>query len=199
MLKSFANFISYVFNPYILILPVPYLLVVRQTNDPMYALKWTLFTAVFLLIIGIVVIASLKRGYFTDLDISRREQRPLLFLMLSVFSIIYFCTLFYFNGPLVLFIALGGIFISIMVFALLNTRIKASIHVASITALIFSFSLLYSGQFLMFLFLIPLIAWSRLYLKKHTGEEVIVGGVAGVAIPLVIFLLFKVLLSISLS
>ncbi len=199
MLRYFARLISFVFNPYFLILPIPYLLVIRQTGDPISAVKWTVFTAFFLLIIGVTILYSLRKGYFTDLDISRREQRPLLFLMLSVFSILYFCTLFYFNGPLVLFISLGGIFISIIVFALLNTRIKASIHVASITALIFSFSLLYSGIFLLFLFLIPLIAWSRLFLKKHTSEEVIVGGLTGVTIPLVIFLIFKVLLSISLS
>lgn len=199
MLKPIADLISFVFNPYFLILPIPYLLVVRQTGDPLYAVKWTIFTAFFLLIIGVAVLYSLRKRYFTDLDISRREQRPLLFLMLSVFSILYFCTLFYFHGPLVLFISLGGIFISIMIFALLNTMIKASIHVASITALIFSFSLLYNGIFLLFLFLIPLIAWSRLYLKKHTNEEVIVGGIAGVAIPLVIFIVFKVVLSISLS
>ena len=165
----------------------------------MYAIKWTFFTAAFLLIIGLTVLFALKKGYFTDLDISRREQRPLLFLLLSVFSILYFCVLFYFDGPLVLFISLGGIFFSILVFAFINTRVKASIHVASISALIFSFSILYSGVFFLFLFLIPLIAWSRLFLKKHTAEEVLVGGVVGILIPLVIFLVFKVLLQISLS
>ena len=130
-----ARSISFVFNPYFLILPIPYLLVLRQTNNPVYALSWTLFTLFFLFAVGISVFISVRKGYFTDLDISKREQRPLFFFLLIFFAILYFIALFYFQGPLVLFIALSGIFFSIVVFSFINTRVKASIHVASITGL----------------------------------------------------------------
>lgn len=194
-----ARLISFLFNPYFLILPIPYLLVLHQTGDPRYSLSWTLFTLFFLGAVGLSVLILVRRGYFTDLDISKREQRPLFFFLLVFFAIVYFIALYFFQGPLILFVALSGIFFSIVVFSFINTRIKASIHVASITGLIVSFSLLYSGAFFLLLFLIPLIGWSRIKIHRHTRSEVIVGAALGIAIPLVIFLIFKVLLHISLS
>jgi hypothetical protein len=199
MLNLFARFISFVFNPYFLMIPLPYLLVVRQTGDPEYALKWSVFTIFFLLAVGLSVYISVRRGYFSDLDISKREQRPKFFSLIAIFALIYFIALFYFKGPLALFVALGGIFFSIFVFSFINTKIKASIHVASITALIFSFSVLYNGVFLLLLILIPLIGWSRMKVHRHTRDEVIAGAAAGIMIPLVLFAVFKVLLHVSLS
>jgi hypothetical protein len=199
MLNYFARFLSFIFNPVFLIIPIPYLLIVRQTGDPLLAAKWTIITLVFLLATGLSILYGVRKKYFSDLDISKREQRPLFFLLISVFSVMYFCMLMYLNAPLVLFVALGGIFFSTLVFIFINSRIKASIHVASITALIFSFSVLYHGVFLLLLFLIPLIAWSRMQVHRHTANEVIVGAGIGIGIPLVIFIVFKVLLHVSLS
>lgn len=192
-----ARFISFIFNPYILILPIPYLLVLRETGDSLYAGKWAIFTLCFLIAVGLSVFILVRKGYFSDLDISKREQRPLFFFLLVLFAIIYFLSLFYFQGPIVLFTALSGIFLSIVVFSFINTRIKASIHVASITGLIFSFSILYSGIFLALLFLIPLIGWSRIKIHRHTKEEVFMGAFMGILIPLVMVIIFKVLLHIS--
>jgi hypothetical protein len=199
MLDLLARFISFVFNPYFLIIPIPYLLVVRQTGNPLLAIKWLLFSFCFLLAVGVSILVAVKMGYFSDLDISKREQRPKFFLLLTLFSCIYFLALSFFKGPLTLFVAISGIFLSILVFSFVNTRIKVSIHVASITALLVSFSLLYSGIFLLLLFLIPLIGWSRLRVHRHTREEVLAGAALGIAIPLVMFMIFKVLLQVTLT
>lgn len=199
MLTVFARFISFALNPYFLILPIPYLLVMRETGSSTYAFKWTLFTLFFISVIGLSVFLAVRKGYFTDLDISQREQRPLFFTLLAFFAILYFITLYYFQGPLILFISLAGIFFSLIVFSFVNTRIKASVHVASITALIFSFSLLYNGIFLLLLFLIPLVGWSRVKIHRHSKNEVLIGAILGILIPLVMFIVFKVLLHISLS
>lgn len=199
MIIYLARFISFIFNPYFLIIPIPYLLVLRQTGDGVVAMQWTLFSLFFLAIVGIAVVILFKRGYFSDLDISKKEQRPLFFLLISVFAICYFLGLFYLQGPLVLFISLSGLFFSLLVFSFLVTKVKASIHVATITAMIFSLSVLYGGQFFLLLFLIPLIGWSRIKIHKHTRTEVMVGGLLGIIIPIVMFVVFKVLLNISLS
>lgn len=199
MIIILARFISFLFNPYFMLLPVPYFLVLRQTGNPVTAIKWTIFSLVFLAGVGLSAYILMRRGYFTDLDISKREQRPLFFLLVAIFALLYFVGLFYFQGPLVLFIALGGIFFSLLVFSFLVTKVKASIHVATITAMIFSLSVLYSGVFLLLLFLIPLIGWSRIKIHRHTRQEVIVGGIVGIVIPLVLFVVLKVLLNVSLS
>lgn len=197
MVILLARFISFIFNPYLLILPVPYLLVMHQTGDPYYASKWAVFTLFFLFAVGLSVFILVRKGVFSDLDISKREQRPLFFFLLIFFTALYSLSLFYLQGPIVLFIALSGIYLSIVVFSFINTRVKASIHVASITGLIFSFSILYSGVFLLLIFLIPLIGWSRIKVHKHTKKEAYVGAAMGVIIPLVMVVIFKVLLNIS--
>ncbi|MEK7605298.1 MAG: hypothetical protein AAB478_02105 [Patescibacteria group bacterium] len=198
MVIYFARLVSFLFNPYFLIIPVPYLLVLRETGDGVIAMQWTLFSLFFLAIVGIAVFVLFKRGYFSDLDISKKEQRPLFFLLVCVFAICYFLGLFYLRGPLVLFISLSGLFFSLLVFSFLVTKVKASIHVATITAMIFSFSVLYGGQFFLLLFLIPLIGWSRIKIHRHTWIEVMVGAVLGIVIPVVMFVVFKVLLHVSL-
>ncbi|HVZ58594.1 MAG TPA: hypothetical protein VG935_02480 [Patescibacteria group bacterium] len=199
MISLIARVTSFIFNPYFLLVPVPYLLVLRQTGSTEEAVEWSLFSLAFLLLLGIVVYCLVQKRYFSDLDISKKEQRPYFFLLMSLFAIGYFCGLFYFRGPVVLFISLSGVFFSLLVFSFLITRIKASIHVATITAMIFSLSVLYGGQFLLLLFLIPLIGWSRIHARRHTHQEVIAGGIIGIIIPVVMFVVFKVLLNISLS
>lgn len=199
MLTPLAHIISLLFNPVVLLFPVPYLLVVRETGNPVYALKWTIFSLFFLVIIGIFMGYAVRKGYFTDFDVSKREQRPLLFLFIFLICILYFLSLLYLQGPVVLFIILAGILCSVLVFSFLNTRIKASIHLATVSALIFSFSMLYSDVFLLLLILIPIVAWSRIHIKRHTFEETIVGTATGIVITFLFYVLFKIVLGMSVS
>jgi hypothetical protein len=188
---TLARLISFIFNPYFLLFPMPFLLVLRETNDPYYALIWALVSTGFIGIVGGIVFILMLRGTFTDLDISKREQRPLFFLLLSLAAACYLITLYLFQGPIILFLALSGIFFSLIIFSLVNTRIKASMHVASIAALIFVLSILYNGVHYLILFLIPLIAWSRIKIKRHTTSEAIVGGITGLSIAVFLYIVFR--------
>ncbi len=200
MINTFARVISFIFNPLFLLVPVPYFLVLRETADPFYSLKWSIFTLIFVGMIGLFVFIGVTKGNFTDFDVSKREQRPLLFLFVSAVSLIYFFSLFYLQGPLVLFIALGGIFLSILIFSFfLNIRIKASIHAASIAAFTTAAILLYGRNFLLLLILIPLIGWSRIRINRHTQAEVVIGTITGVILTVLMYLIFKLFLGISIS
>lgn len=199
MTTLLAHFISLLFNPVVLLLPIPYLLVVRETGDPLYALKWTIFSLFFIVLIGIFMGYAVRRGYFTDFDVSKKEQRPLLFLFIGLVSILYFLSLLYLQGPVVLFIVLAGVLFSVLVFSFLNTRIKASIHLATVSALIFSLSVLYSDVFLLLLVLIPIVAWSRIHIKRHTMQETIVGTATGIIVTFLFYVIFKIILGVSVS
>lgn len=199
MITLLARCISLIANPVFLLIPVPYLLVVRETGDPMYAIKWTVLSLFFVFLIGLSVVIAVRKGYFANLDVSKREQRPLLFLIVGGISILYYFCLVIFEGPIVLFITLAAILFSVLVFSFINTRIKASIHVATMSALIFSLSILYSGKFLLLLILIPIIGWSRLHIKRHTMKEMLVGGITGILVTLLFYIVFKLVLGISVS
>jgi hypothetical protein len=199
MLDLLARVLSFIFNPFFLLAPIPYLLVVRETADPVVAAKWTLISFLFLSSVALFVVVAVRLGYFSDLDVSKREHRPLLFLVGLVVSITYLLSLLAFNGPLSLIFIAGGILCSIVVFSVINTRIKASIHVASITSLIFAFSVLYGSTFLLLLFLLPVIVWSRVRIKRHTMQEAIIGGTTGILVTGIIYLIFKIIFQMSLS
>lgn len=200
MLDSIARTISFIFNPLFLLLPIPYLLVMRETGEPLYALKWSVFTLMFVVCIGLFVLIAVRKKLFSDLDVSTREQRPLLFLFVSVVAVIYFLSLFFLQGPVSLLISVGGIFLSILVFSFfLNIRLKASIHGASIAAFAIAMILLYGRVYLLSLLLIPLIGWSRVRINRHTKKEVIVGTITGIILTVGMYLFFKVILGVSIS
>ena len=69
MLDSIARTISFIFNPLFLLLPIPYLLVMRETGEPLYALKWSVFTLMFVVCIGLFVLIAVRKKLFSDLDV----------------------------------------------------------------------------------------------------------------------------------
>lgn len=193
MFVLLARLISFIFNPVLLLIPAPYLLVIRETGNASLALEWTLISFVFVLLTGAFIGVGVKKGYFSDFDVSKREQRPLLFLLVSVIGILYFISLIYFNAPFVLFILLACILISILLFSFINTRIKASIHIGTACALIISLAFLYGPLYLLLLVLIPLIGWSRFKIKRHTVKEMVVGGSLGISLTVVLYIIIKVI------
>lgn len=196
-MKILAEIISTVFNPVVLLFPLPYLLVYKVSNDDGLALKWFFFSSVFLLVTCLFIMIAVKRKIFTDIDVSKREQRPLLFLFVSIIAMVYLSGLLFLQGPPILFFAITGILIGVIIFSFINLRIKASLHVASSSALIFILSILYGGNFLLLLVLIPIIAWSRVKLKRHSLSEATVGGTLGVLITLCMYLVLRFVLQVN--
>lgn len=190
-MKQVARFISDLLNPFLLLIPAPFLLVYRQSYDVSYALYWTFISLMFFGVIGIFILYEVLNGTFSDLDVSRRDQRPLLFLAIGIFIVLYLLTLVILKGPSILYFATFGFILSIFFIAVINTRIKASIHVATITALIVIYGFLYGMNPILFLF-IPLIAWSRVATKRHTVSEVVAGSIIGGGLTFLMYIVMKV-------
>jgi membrane-associated phospholipid phosphatase len=69
---------------------------------------------------------------------------------------------------------------------------KISTHALGITAPLVALVVLYGQQPLPFAVLIPLVGWSRVYLKAHTTLQVIAGTLLGFISVYVFFRLFHV-------
>lgn len=190
-----ARIISFLTSPIFVIAPVPFLLIHYETSDSIYALKWTIFSMGFLLIIGLFMIYSVRHKIFSDLDISKRTERPLLFLVLAVVSTLYLLSLYLLKGPSVLFIGMLGVLTALFTIAAINTRIKASIHVATITSVILVIGVLYDLP-VYFVAIIPLIAWARITAKRHTMQETVMGAIIGSLLILVMYIIVRYTLKI---
>jgi membrane-associated phospholipid phosphatase len=109
---------------------------------------------------------------------------------------LYFLIAVYFKGIFFPLSALAlGIMIGLVLLEIINFYIKASIHVAVVCSFVITMGLLYGGMvFLLLCVMAPLVAWSRLFLKKHTAIEVIAGTLFGSFVTSLTFFIGKLLL-----
>lgn len=179
-MKLFAYFISFILNPFIVGLVGAFVLVFRTMGyDSVYALKWTFFSFVFFSICVSFILFGRLKGFFSDIDISNKKERVILYPFLIIVTVLFLISIRIFGGPWILYYAVIGALIGFAIGGLVTPYIKASGHVATITAFVIPFVLRYGGLFYLMLFLIPLVAWARIIEKKHTLPETVVGGIIG--------------------
>lgn len=187
-----ARAISFISNPIFIFMALPFFLVYKTTRDTVAAWIWTIYTLVFLTIFVLFVLVGVKKKFFSDIDVSNRKQRPILYFTGALLSMLYLFILFILQGPLILFITTFGIMLGILIASLINIKVKASVHVAAISGLITSLSIIYKGNYLLLLLLIPVIGWSRVKIKRHTVTEVFVGGILGSLLSLIMYYITKI-------
>lgn len=191
MSKLFAKIISTAINPLAILAVLPFILVFKATNSFEAAYFWTIFSLIFLLIFSAFVLIGIEKKYFSDLDVSKRKQRPLLYTFAITMSAFYITFLYFLKAPQVLFIALFGLVFGLISMEFINKVTKASIHVATIsaftTALVLGFGPIYILSFVF----VPLVAWSRIKTHNHTKRQTLIGGVMGILITLIVYVIFK--------
>ncbi len=194
MQQRIAQLISIVLNPITLLSPVAYFLVLRQTGNRDLAFFWEIISLIFILIVSVFILIGVEKKIFSDFDISKRKQRPLLFTFAMGLCATYIVFLYFLKAPSVLFIIAFTIILGLITFEAVNRITKASIHVGTISAFTASVSLVYGGVFYLTLFLIPLVAWSRIKTHNHTKKQTVIGGSLGILITLVAYVIFKYIL-----
>lgn len=177
--KKFANIISTIGNPLILSFIVSIYANFREF-DTLQALK----LSGILLVIGILPIwffinRKVKTGEFADHDVSARTKRKSLYVFALTFLLLMIAVLYFTNQPK--FITTGALFAWILAFSsfLINFKVKSSLHTGFaflLAMMTFKIGLFFSMSLLLFAFL---VAWSRVYLKRHTLQEVFIGGSLG--------------------
>ncbi|MDP3988131.1 MAG: hypothetical protein Q8P80_03225 [Candidatus Levybacteria bacterium] len=189
MIRIFALFLSYLFNPVIFVLSIPYFLIYRQTTSVSYAFKWEIFSAIFILLGIILVVFEKHKGIFSDYDLSKREERWKFYAIIMIPVILYFIASLFLKG---LFFSMSiisiGTILGLLMFVIANKFLKPSIHTGVASAYVVSVALLYGPiAFFITFWMVPVIIWARLTLKKHTKNEVLVGGIIGTLITLLTF------------
>ncbi|HUD44617.1 MAG TPA: hypothetical protein VMR41_03695 [Patescibacteria group bacterium] len=186
-----ARILSTVLHPFLLFLPVPYFLVLHITNNVESAIKWTFFSWIFIFSVVVFVFYEVQRGRFSNYDISKQGQRSRFFLFVGLMTIIYISCLFLLHGPLEMVIVTFGSLLGLLLLDIINKYVKASIHVASVSAILLSFVILNGFSFIWLLLFIPLVAWSRVKLKSHTVLETITGGLFGILLTILVYVIIE--------
>ena len=142
-----------------------------------------------LLIPLLVLIVLFKKNVITDMDVAKRSERVLPFLIITIcFSVAVllsrqFGNAFLFNYQLILFMTVLASF-AITLFW------KISLH-TGITTVTIVFLTVFSGvYFLPVTGILPAIYWARFHLKRHTHSQLIAGVMVNVAITVLLLRFF---------
>jgi len=190
-MTGFAKAISFLLSPVFTLFPMFFVLIAKFSQDYSHALKWTLFSYAFVLVVVLFVIVGVMLGVFSNFDVSKREQRPLLFSFSAFAAFCYLLSIIILNGPKVLLIGFLAFILGLTTIIVVNEWIKASIHLATATAAFLFIGITYRGYFFLLLTLIPLLAWSRVKTKEHTLMETVIGSILGIVITLTVYLISK--------
>jgi hypothetical protein len=191
MSARFAKIISTVINPIVLISFVPFVLVHKVSQDFNLAIYWTLISFIFIIIFSIFVLVGIRVGFFSNLDISNRNQRPLLYSFAIILSLIYLSVLFILKAPFILSIGIISLALGLAIGELINTRIKASLHVGTLVAFVTTIVEIYGAHFLIAYALVPLVAWARIKTHNHTMKEILVGCAIGFFLTIAVYLVIE--------
>jgi len=194
MLRNLARFISFFLSPLILFLPTPFILVLKETGNISYSLKWTFFSYIFLFSVILFVLLGMLIGFFSDYDVSKKGERPKLFAFSGIVTFLYLGSLILLSGPKILYLVVFGIILGVFIVSLVNNWIKASIHTATVSAFTLSLVILFGYMFIPVLLLIPAMAWARIKLKKHTQPETLTGGFLGIVLTIIVYIMGRFIL-----
>ncbi len=186
MADRLARWISVLFDSSFLSLPI--FLALGYISARTSGLLWAILT--LLIVTGIplaYLLIGRKRGWVSDMELSRREERPRFILISLSSDVLALLILRLFGGPHLLTVIVLTYFCLAIVMFSISSFWKISMHLAGVggfsTALVFIFGAPALWAFLSLL----LVAWARLHRRKHNIPQLIAGALAGVLVAALVF------------
>ncbi len=153
-----------------------------------FAITSAFFAGIMPIIIGLIWAKNKNIDY--DLPVKEDRSYPLLLVIFS-----------YVIGVIVLYLIGAPSLTTVLMLCYLNNTVlvliinhfwKISIHAMGLTGPLTALIYLFGWPCLIFTILVPLVGWSRVYLKKHTPWQVIIGSILGFSLTAVqIYVLMK--------
>ena len=181
MLDRIAVAISVLLSPFLVpaasILLVVYIYAVTLRQ----AILWPLIIILFISVLpSLFVLMLFRLGQISDIQLTVREQRlkPLFFSIASALvgssilhlvdapqEIVWICIAYVING---------------VVFTLITPLWKISFHSGVTAGCVTALTLLVNGQLAWLFLLLPLIAWARVYRRRHTFLQTVVAALIAI-------------------
>ena len=178
--RLLASLISWIISP-VVVAPAVYLCIVQYGYSATpHHLDWFFLLLLSATVAPMFMILGLKKiGKVSDYNITFREQRFLPLLVLVGVNLVGYELMKQVGAPrflsgILLFNAVNTVFI-----LLVTLQWKISIHLFSLTSSIALLVLSIGAPALALLAFVPLLMWSRVYLKAHNFMQTLVGGLIG--------------------
>jgi hypothetical protein len=179
MKEKTARILTIVGHPLVLgTLYVIFLALVNLPSDRAWLLS---FLVIGLVTIPIVIhnLRKLRKGTYSNFDVSDQNQRKGFYPFAILLFLILLGVIYFMDFPKTVLYNIANFFVMLLVMALFNFKIKASLHAA---ISFFTAMGLFSISSLMGILIMALAmgtTWSRLELKRHTRTELLIGALTG--------------------
>ncbi len=188
-----ARIFSTVCNPFITSLALFVILAGARSNGTTDFLILMLNSALFTSIAPMIFIFYLyATDRISDLDMSIRAERERVFIAFVLFYAAGAVDLWIIHAPSIMTASMAGYAGSALIVQWITRYWKISTHALGITAPLVALTVLYGERPLPFYALIPIVGWSRIYLRAHTVLQVIAGTLLAVVNTLIFFRVFHV-------
>ncbi len=193
VLRDVARTVSTVCNPFVVPLVLFVLLCAGTAQSVGQFWLWLLVCAAFTSVGPMLFLFWLyATERVSDLDMSERDERQAVFTVFVIFYAVATVLLWAMHAPAVLTASMAAYTVAAIVVQQITRYWKISTHALGITAPLVALTYLYGEAPLPFLVLIPLVGWSRVYLRSHTILQVLAGVGLGSLSVAVFFKLFHV-------
>jgi len=194
VLTDVARIFSTICNPFVTALAL-FVIVAHQEAKDIQTFWSLLFTSTFFTSIGpmLYVLWLYATARITDLDMSVRSEREKVFGVFVVCYALGTLALWLEHAPALLTASMAGYTAASLVVQYITRYWKISTHALGMTAPLVVLIYLYGAQPLPFLVLIPLVGWSRVWLRAHTVLQVVAGVMLGATSVLTFFKLFRLI------
>ena len=186
MADRLARWISILFDSSFLSLPIFLALGYASSGRP--GLFWAILT--LFIVTGIPLLYLLigqKRGWVSDMELSRREERPRFILVSLSSDVLALAVLWMTGGPHLLRLIIMTYFCLAIVMFTVSSFWKISMHMAGVGGFSTALVMVFGAPMLWAFLSLPLVAWARLHRRKHTPAQLVAGALAGALITMFVF------------
>ncbi|MEX1000456.1 MAG: phosphatase PAP2 family protein [Thermodesulfobacteriota bacterium] len=147
------------------------------------ALSWiALYIALSILPPTLYIMYLVRKGIVTDFHLNVRKERTKPFLIMTANTAVVFLVMLLLGAPKLILIVIATAVLQLFFMLLITLRWKISGHCTAVAGLVVLALALFGENLLPSTLLIPLVAWSRIRLKRHTPAQTVAGSFMGAVI-----------------
>ena len=169
-----ALFISAVFSPLVIALAAVILAGFAINNESV--LTWiAIYIVLSILPPTLYIMYLVRKGIVTNFHLNVRDERRKPFLIMTLNTVAVFIIMLLAGAPKLILVVIAVAAIQLLCMLLITLKWKISGHCTAVTGFVVLALALFGENLLPLILIIPLTAWSRLRLKRHTFTQTIAG------------------------
>ncbi|MEQ9619242.1 MAG: phosphatase PAP2 family protein [Deltaproteobacteria bacterium] len=180
-----ARIISHLLSPPLIALAS--IIITAQVTENNSALLWIfIFIGLLVLPPTLYVLWLVHRGIVSDFHLNNREERAFPLLVILANTALVSLAMYVSGAPRLMLIATAAALIQLIFVLIITLRWKISGHCTAAASLSVLAVALYGESLIPLTLIIPLTAWSRIRLGRHTFTQTVAGGFLGAVTVVVI-------------